>query len=93
MMMKLDLLTTSDPFPHPIMEILNVVSRATDTPLMMPMAGLLGMVSGCLGKNCFYESKVGYQIAGNLFVSLVGVSTRGSANLRGSMEIIWQRYG
>lgn len=55
-MKELDLLTTSDPFPEPIMKILKVVSTATDTPLIMPMAGLLGLVSGCLGKSCFYES-------------------------------------
>ena len=73
-MNDLETLTTSDPFPEPIMEILHVISTATSTPLVMPMAGLLGMVSGCLGKNCFYESKEGHQITGNMFIALVAGS-------------------
>ena len=75
-MNELSTMTSSDIFPEPFMEILEEISIATSTPQIMPMAGFLGMVSGCLGKNCFYESKEGYQIAGNIFLSLVAGSGR-----------------
>ena len=66
-------------FPEPFLNVINSISRATQTPFEMPMMGLLAMTAACIGKTRYLEVKPGYLVTPNLYLALVAKSGSGKS--------------